>query len=631
MTVLHFSPSRGNRMSGKIRCAGTMVVTPVTKVTPLKFKLTNGRDSRQPKAPYVKPNRNQTMSSKIDTANKPWVIKHANVEDAATGDSYEVFAFTKTLGRKGKLRIERDKARDGRTVLAALARKNALLPREEADAIKLVETAIKSEPRRHHLYVRRLGWLPGRKGFALKRTILGVPDRAQKLLPPMWLNDRQVGGLGTKGTLEDWQQHVAGCAIYSTRLMLVLATAFAAPLVEVSGLQNFGINIFGRSKVGKTTALLVGASAIGIGTERDLPNWNSTSNAFLETARGFNDLILPVNEVGLLAGKRRDAYAPIRDRIYTFSEGHDRARLSSSTMATNRASASWRGIFVSTSEYSFNDYAAFSGETRSSGELARCTDVAALGMRHATIFDSYPANVESKRRKRWGRRQLAKMRENCARFHGTAFGPYVAHLIAISRQLPEKVDNHCETFMKGVRAMHLDGALEHAGKNFALIYAGGCIAIEAKILPWTADRLFQAIGSCFRAAVEDIRGHTNSLRRARAVLKTKLRSDEIKQVRPRETVTPDRSPGYWQEKAGIRSYTIHAKAFRGWFASRAQAVAVLRWLYEQGDLIADKGKFAPSLKTSQWAVRACRWPGGKNVKSIRLRDPFPSSGQSKTD
>jgi putative DNA primase/helicase len=247
-------------------------------------------------------------------------------------------------------------------------------------------------------------------------------------------------------------------------------------------------------------------------------------------------------------------------------------------------------------------------------------------MGHATIFDSYPANVETKRRKRWGRRQLTELRENCARFHGTALGPYVAHLIAISKQLPERVDEHFETFMKGVRAMHLDGALEHAGKNFALIYAGGCMAIEAKILPWTEDRLFQAIGLCFRAAVEDIRGHTNSLTRARAILKRKLRADEIKQARRGEAVTPDRFAGYWQEEAGIRSYTIHAKAFRGWFGSRAEAIAVLRWLYEQGDLIADKGRFTPSLKTSQWAERACRWPGDKIVKSIRLRDPFASAG-----
>ncbi len=571
------------------------------------------------------------MSPKRTATIKPWIIKYANVEDAATGDSFEIFAFTKTLGRKGKLRIERDKARDSRALLAALARKNAVLPHEEPGAAKLVEAAIKSEPRYHRLHVRQLGWLPGRKGFALKRRVIYARAGARKLRPPLWVNDRQVGDLKSRGTLEQWQRHVARPALRSTRLMLILAAAFAAPLVRISGLQNFGINLFGESKVGKTTALLLGASVIGIGTERALPNWNSTRNAFLETAQGFKDLIMPANEVGLLAGKRRDAYPSIREWIYAFSEGHDRVRHSSSTIATNWASSSWQGIFVSTSEYSFNDYAAFSGETRGSGEFARCLDVAAVAKGHATVFDSYPTNVERERRKRWARTQLTELRRNCARFHGTALEPYISHLITISRQLPRKVEAHCAKFMKAVRAMHLDGALEHAGRNFALIYAGGCMAIEAEVLPWTKARLFHAVEVCFRAAVDDIRGHTNALGRGRALLKKMLQSNDIVQARSGKTVTPGQCAGYWHEEHGIRSYTIHAKELYRRFASRAQAVAVLRWLYDSGNLIAERGKLTPSPKTAQWAERACRWPGGKIAKSIRFRDPFVPTRSKTTD
>jgi hypothetical protein len=205
----------------------------------------------------------------------------------------------------------------------------------------------------------------------------------------------------------------------------------------------------------------------------------------------------------------------------------------------------------------------------------------------------------------------------------------VANLITISKHLPTKVEKHCEEFMKAVRAMRLDGALEHAGRNFALIYAGGCTAIEAKILPWTEKRLFQAIESCFRAAVEDIRGHTNVLGRARSILRSKLMSDEIVEARPGQTVTPKRCAGYCQESAGIRYYTLHAKAFVRWFSSRAQAAAILRWLNDQDDLIAEKYKYKPSLKSVQWAERACRWPGGMVVKSIRMRDPFLSASRKK--
>ena len=105
--------------------------------------------------------------------------------------------------------------------------------------------------------------------------------------------------------------------------------------------------------------------------------------------------------------------------------------------------------------------------------------------------------------------------------------------------------------MKAVRAMRLDGALEHAGQNFALIYAGGCLAIEADILPWTEQALFHAVETCFQAAVDDIRGHTNALGRGRAILKAKLRSDEVVQIPPGTAVIPEQCTGYCQVEGGI--------------------------------------------------------------------------------
>ena len=74
--------------------------------------------------------------------------------------------------------------------------------------------------------------------------------------------------------------------------------------------------MFGRSKAGKSTALLAAASAIGIGREAQLPNLNTTDPAFHETARLFNDLIVPANEMGLIKGAKRDAYARMRGLIY---------------------------------------------------------------------------------------------------------------------------------------------------------------------------------------------------------------------------------------------------------------------------------------------------------------------------
>ena len=53
--------------------------------------------------------------------------------------------------------------------------------------------------------------------------------------------------------------------------MLIISAAFAAPLLEVVSMPSFGINLFGRSKVGKSTVALAAGSIIGIGCEEQLP------------------------------------------------------------------------------------------------------------------------------------------------------------------------------------------------------------------------------------------------------------------------------------------------------------------------------------------------------------------------
>lgn len=560
----------------------------------------------------------------------PAIVKLANIEDKLTGDSYEVFGFRKTLGRRGTLKIERDKARDKNALLSALLRKNAILPADQNAAHALIDKAIQSDPQRHRLHVKHLGWLPGGKGFALKRGVIGSAGRRLELRPPIWVNARQVGDLQIKGTLEDWQRHVVGPSRYSDLLIFLLASAFAGPLLRFSGLQNFGTNIVGPSKIGKTTGLLVAASVIGIGTERQLPNWNATSSAFMETALGFNDLFSPVNEVGLLAGKKSDAYGPIRERIYIFSEGRDKARLSSSSAAAAWTASMFRGIFISTSEHSFNAYAAYSGETRSDGEYARCMDVPAKRRGHTTIFNRYPKTVEPADRQAWARALLAKLRHNCARFHGSALVPFIKWLIEHDQEVRRRYPIYIKEFMRNVDELNLDGALEHAGRNFAHVYASGCIARRAGVLPLSDRIILRAVLSCFKAAVADIHGYTNTLGRGREALKAKLLSGKIGPGKRDVEMDPKRIPGYYNRTDEDRlQFTIYAKAFRGWFSNRAQAIAVLLWLDDEGLLIRGNKRGAPSLKSTGWAEHSPRWPGGKVVKSIQFWAPFGLDSSSK--
>jgi hypothetical protein len=562
--------------------------------------------------------------NKVSRLNKIcWVKKASNVEDLLTGDSFEAFTFSKAHGRKGRVLVERDKAFNEDHVYPILLRKNALLPPNAKAAKQIIRDAIKSAPPKHLEHAQQLGWLANNSGFVRSSGVLGAVPGPAVLQPPLWLNDRQVVGPRGRGTMEGWRNEVLCHAKYSTLLRFVLSIAFATPLLKQTRLQNFGINIFGRTKVGKTTALLVATSVAGIGSERGLPNWNATGSSLAETARVFNDLVLPINEIGLLAGKKGDAYGTIREQIYRLSEGRERGRLSGHSMATHRSISTWRSIFVSTSEYSINDYAIFAGETRSGGEYARCMDVPAiLGTNSSTIFDSYPNSVKKTERKRWARDQLVTLRSACAKHHGRALDEFVQYVMKERKLVQQQLAARMDEFKRKIRDLRLDGALQHAGVNFALIYAGGAIAIDAGILPWSHTQQLETILNVFREAVADVRGHLNARARGKRILRQKVYSGEITLWSGDQPKTANKTAGFMtKDTDGNREVTVRADAFRRWFKSPSQARAVLLWLHEEGLLVLGEKKVRPSPTTTRWAERTLRW-SGKPVRSFVFRYPF---------
>ena len=548
------------------------------------------------------------------------VTKLANAEDEVTKDAYEIFRFQKVGGGSRSLRIDRDKARDPTQVCSLLIKKNADLPYDQEEARSAVEQALKSEPSKRIRYAARLGWRSDRRRFITPRGPIGARQKVE-LRPPLWLNDRQHVEIGRQGNKRGWIKHVAEPCGFSNSAMLVVSAAFAAPLLEFVGLQSFGINLFGKSKVGKTAELLAAASMVGIGRESQLPNFASTSAATAELARVFNDVLLPANEVGLLAGKKRDAYAPLRELTYRLSEGRDRSRHSASIFASSVKSARFRTIFVSTAEHSFTEYAAFAGETRDEGEYARCLDVPATSSKRSTIMDRYP---EENGKARWARKQLIELRNACEDQHGMILRPYIEFLIEKSEGLRDEVQAYMDEFLAWAEGHRLEGALEHAARNMALVFAGGRLGIDAGLLPWEPDGLLKAISSCFERALAHINHHESAPQRAQEILRAKLGQSDI--VRRKDTSCfseKDHQGFYEKTKNGRRSYTIYFQAFRDWFdRDNAAFRAALRWLEEKGFLhpkATDKAMPKNALDRIQ---QTCKWPNGKSVRSIVFDDPF---------
>jgi hypothetical protein len=569
---------------------------------------------------------NENSIIKRSAAATPVVVKEANAEDEATGDAFEIFGFDKVRNRRGVVRIPRNEARKAEKVKELLISKNMDISCGDKQVETYVKAALASKPLEFVVYAEHVGWRKGFRRFVTADQVIGEIRNNVQLAPPLWLNDRQHVFLTREGKLDTWIKHVAAPCRFSTRLMVVMSEAFAAPLVRVMSLQPFGINIYGAPKAGKTTTLLAGTSLIGIGREPDLPNWNRTDAAFQELARLFNDQILGVNEVGLLAGKRGDAYEHIREAIYRFSEGRDRSRHSSWGVGNTAASASWCGIFVSTSEHSFNAYVAFSGETRDHGELARCLDISATTKGRPTIFDRCPSNIEKDKFDAWAKSRVIKLRKACAENCGVAIVPYIEHLIKSRGTLKTTVEELVREFVESVDVPEDNGALQHAAMNIGLIYAGGRLGIAAGLLPWKPGRLLTAVQSCFKAALQDLHVHEDIDRKVQKMLREKLAGKNVVLRERRSNFGPNDADGYFERDGNKLVYVIQAKALRSWFPVHAHQIVVLRWLFENGYLQQNSKRAMTSAFPIGAQTKALeqqrRWPDGSNPRCFVLNDPF---------
>ena len=138
--------------------------------------------------------------------------------------------------------------------------------------------------------------------------IIGV-NRAHSVNDPS-------GRLSNSGSWKSWRDTVAEPARLSTILMFGICVALAAPLLAIINRPSFTICLFGRTRVGKSIATLLGASVIGIARIDDLITWNIKDARLEERISEFNDALFPIDDLSIMRGKQKDKYERIRDIAY---------------------------------------------------------------------------------------------------------------------------------------------------------------------------------------------------------------------------------------------------------------------------------------------------------------------------
>jgi putative DNA primase/helicase len=557
----------------------------------------------------------------------------AHTVDMATGEAFFEIAFRTTAGGYASVRFGKELRHNPNKVRELVTKFDAELSLDPKSSTRMIVDALSETPPNWWRMAPDLGWNGDRSIFVSPDEVLGKNGTGKKrsdpkFIPPNALANAQLSSLTNAGDLASWKTNVGSIARRSSAATLALSTAFAAPLLSLIDWPTFMIVLYGPGKTGKSTAALVGASVLGIGSEKMLPNWNLTAATIAEVAQCFNDLPLVLNGLETTKMNNKELSEFLKSVTYILGDGIDTRRHSSWSSATSSAEpGTWSTIALVTSEQSFDAIADNAGKKRMEGEQARAIDIPAVQGDNNTIIDRFPktAPKDPAERKLWARKTVAALRDACAANHGVALQPYLTHLMKQDQdKLRGDIAKARDAFVAKVVNADTPEQTSHAAKNLGVVYAGGLQAIEAGLLPLNEKELLRRLKTCFTgglaaAAAPKLSPQTRGLAMLKQGLQDAIDKSHTKDMAKLFLIS-DASGS-----SKTSTFTVHsAKLFGIWFNDDVAAKqATLQWLGEKQLLDVKDLSVAKSAGYTIDSVRRGRRLQGKSRMCIVFRDPRP--------
>jgi len=365
--------------------------------------------------------------------------------------------------------------------------------------------------------------------------------------------------------------------------------------------------------------LTVAGSVIGFGSEQDLSNFRTTDAAFGEVPAAFNDMLLPLNELGLLKGSVADRNQRMRDLSYGFAEGRGTTYSKLASIDDVGVGRRWRSIALGTGEEAIDEISTAAGTTRMTGASIRWIDQPAVRKGAEDIIDRCPDKIDDRRT--WVRQRCKAFRRACRTNHGVAIKHFIERVIKHRRTIKVDLQSLTDQFVeKEIREG--DGpAVQHLAMCFGHLEAAGILGVRFKTLPWSEKVVRSCVRRCYRDARRALRTETDLLRQGLRVLWKKLDGEGLVDLTP-PTRVPEHAfkagDGYFQKTQLGLEATIRAGRFKMWFKDPRQPAIVLRWLYAKSAL---STKGSPPAKPGTgivWAESQPQWPGGSRPRSIGI-------------
>lgn len=149
--------------------------------------------------------------------------------------------------------------------------------------------------------------------------------------------------LKSVGSLDEWRR-AYDLAKKSPVARLIVAASIAAPLLKIfDGERNFLLYVHAPTRAGKTTALYLGASAVG--DEKIIRSFDATKNGLAGAAADVNDYAFLIDEKQVADNRLKDQFDAL---VYSLANGIGRTKLNRDS--TLKKLQDWRTIAIMTGE-----------------------------------------------------------------------------------------------------------------------------------------------------------------------------------------------------------------------------------------------------------------------------------------
>jgi putative DNA primase/helicase len=297
-----------------------------------------------------------------------------------------------------------------------------------------------------------------------------------------------------KGKLSNWREHVAELCAGNSRLVFAVSSAFAAPMLEISGLESGGFHFRGDSSTGKTTALRVAASVWG--GPAYLQRWRATDNGLEALAAQHSDCLLALDEISQVDPRAAGEVA------YMLANGSGKAR--ANRTGSMRDTASWRLLFLSSGEAGLAEHMAQANRKTKAGMEIRLLDIPADAGAGFGMFEDLHHFAG-------GAVFSRAMAEAVAKFHGTAALAFLQKLVHQPRDwTANAIKRGQREFRSEFVPVDAGGQVERSAMRFALVATAGELATAWDITGWRSGDAMTAAASCFKAWLSQ-RGSTGNL------------------------------------------------------------------------------------------------------------------------